>query len=114
MEKEYKEFWERCGFKFEKGGWRYPTKDKNLYSLSLLPRPTLDNLFKYAVPKLKQANGYYYVGLKYELAFGGKWVCQIESKKVDKLSGRIGARGEDSKDPAQALYQAIRKVIKDA
>jgi len=59
---ERKEFWEWCGFKYEKIGqghmpdfvefyeWRYP--DEGNMHRSSLPPLDLNNLFKYAVPKV--------------------------------------------------------------
>jgi len=91
---ELKRFWEWCGFKWLFGGeWRYeefkttngwwesPTGKRYLE----LPPIDLNNLFKWAMTKLDQANYY-------------KALSSIFLKQ---------------EDPALALFWAINKVIKE-
>jgi len=99
-----KEFWERCGFRYElmeddsyTGNWYwfYPHEQGGSRNA---PRLTLDNLFKYAVPSL---------------GFDIKFIQWVDGDfEVDLLDGEhtIVAYSKD-KDPAQALYQAIAKII---
>jgi hypothetical protein len=104
MDNELKEFWEKCGFKpithiqqypdistnrpDDIVAWWYPDNDKNYH----LPEITLDNLFKYAVPKLNR---------KQQNDVISRWICGCEFV--------IGLYFPDN--PAETLYQAIKQVI---
>ena len=107
-EEQIKEFWERCGFtkRISDGGhgyiygleyWSYPG------SLSSITEPLpidLNNLFKWAVPKLDYAKVVTNDAPSGDRFYNGKAMSE----------GRWGACTED--DPALALFWAIWKVIK--
>jgi len=106
-------FWEQCEFKFQKsdrnrvGTWVYP----NYECEWSLPSIDLNNLFKYAVPKLRTIHN----DLKVLFVFGSVSRCAIF--KWDKKYSRkknfewllIGERTDD--DPALALFWAIYKAL---
>lgn len=108
-ENQVREFWEWCGFKFypdynwPEKGWYGPNGEKLGYCsarLDGLPDISLDNIFKYAVPKLQQTISPIYVTMKWEVN-SESWeisLCDIKN---------------DSKDPslALALFWAIMEVI---
>ena len=111
-EAQVKEFWEWCGFKLKEDwrrrgfhyeatvkcpNWIYPDNPHWEYGESYLPRLDLNNLFKYAVPKLEND-----VAIK---IFKGDYSWIVELWKDN-----IIARDHD-KDPATALFLAIEKVI---
>lgn len=97
------EFWEWCGFKRMPRGnkgfhfegtiktmnWIPPDELDTEYGITHLPRIDLSNLFDYAVPLLKKKVGYKEA---YKLLL--IWIAEVM----------------DGKDPAQVLYQAIKKV----
>jgi hypothetical protein len=83
---ELKEFWEWCGFK----------------ELETKPELTLDNLFKWAVPKVD------YIELKSGIG-GYSSAC---ARKGDPFNAENWWYYQD-KDPALALYQVIDKVRKE-
>ena len=91
-QKQQQEFWERLGFKsrwlephIRIIQWKYPNGDVR----AKLPRIDLNNLFKYAVPKLK---GEYH-----------NWKPILH----DWVDGLMG----DYKRDALALFWAIWKVV---
>ncbi|KKK82140.1 hypothetical protein LCGC14_2806360 [marine sediment metagenome] len=99
-----RKFWEKCGFRYvhetihfryyyKEHYWQYPNGDNKQYS----PPIDLNNLFKYAVPKLEND-----VAIK---IFKGDYSWIVELWKDN-----IIARDHD-KDPATALFLAIEKVI---
>jgi hypothetical protein len=111
MDKEIEEFWEACGFKpitniqqypnistnhpDDIAAWWYPDNDKNYH----LPEITLDNLFKYAVPKVKV--------ISFTNAFA-TWTVTINEGRL--INGEVKVLVEND-DLTQALYQAIKQVI---
>ena len=105
------EFWKWCGFKrlptgqkyyhFEHNekvmNWMPPDKVQGFYSIDYLPRIDLNNLFKYAVPKLEHC------------------LITTDSDKGYRAEASIhGTWYEYSQDPALALFWAIQEVIKDS
>ena len=112
-DKEMREFWEWCGFKrankrafhYEWGkrvaDWLYPADPP--YTKRDLPELDLNNLFKYAVPKLSDAWALRitkYVGsplFHIELTY-----CTLKYDEIKR----------EDKDPALALFWAIWEVIK--
>jgi hypothetical protein len=109
MDKELKEFWIKCGFNFiqeselndgyiDSEGWVAPDGEY----IGELPTLTLDNLFRYAVPKL--------VSNEYELSI-------LTDEVYGYIVGIVTAYDRDlitetnSKDLVQALYQALKKVL---
>jgi len=117
-EEQIKEFWEWCGFKqlpkgkegfhFERGikvmNWLSPNPDRQewFYSQHFLPRIDLNNLFKWAVPKLLG------LGLDIDIWNGladkeTRWGVGINSMIREVAKGYEG-------DPALALFWAIWEV----
>ena len=111
-QEQIKEFWEWCGFKYVRvddipwhkkpedyltnywyanNHWVYPDGSKNKDA----PPIDLNNLFKYAVPKLHND---YKIWLTYFPEF-------------DTYNAQIGDSSISLKDPALALFWAIWEVI---
>jgi hypothetical protein len=109
-EEQVKKVWEWCGFWYDTTkstglvmeiGWRSPSgKVLGGCHVSYLPKIDLNNLFKYAVPKLNAYGFYYATELSDEHRV---WV---------EINGQIGGVVKD-KDPALALFWAIYKVIEE-
>ena len=104
---EIKEFWEWCGIKYMKHqgqeGWIRPDID---FAFSSPPAIDLNNLFRYAVPKV----------LYCRLSYRGREdyvaeVSNIPSQDIDHICGDSVFRV--NKDPALALFRAIQEVIKN-
>ena len=105
-EAQIKELWERCGFVNEItrspslsgfGGddvYNWTRPDKVIHSKKL-PTIDLNNLFKYAVPKLQDL----------------RWVKFYFDGECELRIGNRGITGVDD-DPALALFWAIYEVIK--
>ncbi len=106
-DEQAKEFWERCGFKqleWAKSGWHYEQTKKvmnwthPLYefsSMEFLPRLDLNNLFKYAVPKIRdQMGATAFIDFEHIIH---KWAITIIW---------------NNDDPALTLFWAIYEVIK--
>lgn len=104
-------FWKWCGFKETRIdnyyddnsrfiGWVYPN---NLTKCTYLPEPDLNNLFKYAVPKL---NIFYSVTFG-KVAKSNDWAAELCVVGNGNKTAHIGS---DS-DPALALFWAIWEVI---
>ena len=97
-EAQIKEFWEWCGWKQDSiGNWLYPPQYKNeQFRMYGIPPITLDNLFKYAVPKVD----------RYRL--------EDDWSKIEKhfAYAEIGEKSGSAwdKDPALALFRALDKV----
>ena len=103
---EKREFWEWCEFKFIKDGygwgqdsWLSPLGD----TLLKLPNLDLNNLFKYAVPKLKD-------NYQYELIGWNEGQHRAVINKFQKGWAETYTIAMD-KDPALALFWAIWEVI---
>lgn len=109
-QKQIKKFWEWCGFaRLPEGnrGYHYeqtvktmnwlPPYETEIYaSISFLPAIDLNNLFKYAVPKLS----------------AGCLLWYGENKGYGAVIN-LPHRESESDDPALALFWAIWEVIKD-
>ncbi len=100
------EFWERFGVNSNPSSNAYETwvwPDGRIKGY--LPPITLDNLFKYVVPKINKLG---YNVRSYTYSDG------LTDAFVDGL-GKYGMVDivERDKDPAQALYQAVCKVIEE-
>ena len=84
-----KEFWEACGLKDSIDEW------------GLYPDLTLDNLFRYAVPKVDRIGV-----INFRRHYNNReWYCYLN---LHKSPWEVEEYGDD---PAQALYQALRKVL---
>ena len=126
MDKELQEFWEACGFtryrKWTGGedGWKAPFGVDYLVhyyggrNFPELPELTLDNLFKYAVPlacNYSNEDNMLVIkgqGKDTEPDYdddGAWWTVEISGETAEHK-----CESED-KDPTQALYQALRKVL---
>jgi hypothetical protein len=98
-EEQIKKFWEWCGFRLspyqDAVGILYDTPD-GLHCIGL-PPTDLNNLFKWAVPKLKA----WTLGSSYP------------DKKLTLCLVSMGDKGgeAEAEDPAGALFWAISKVI---
>ena len=103
-EEEIKRFWEWCGFYYRKDkdplASFWETKDGRAWGYEL-PRIDLNNLFKYAVPKIEE------IGLDIELkrTIEPKWQVIISN-----YTDRPPTMGNDD-NPALALFWAIYKVV---
>ena len=107
-EEQIKKFWEWCGFTIgdypepkvapDEKAWYDPSGQFFCGLHNMLPID-LNNLFKYAVPKLGDIDGF----AVWESTDG--WVWEI----IDQMA-EAAAEGID-KDPALALFWAIWKVI---
>lgn len=106
-QEQLKKFWVWCVFKYRKDMsysdrlvwvrvWEYP--DTTL--LDTLPKPTLDNLFRYAVPKLTDIRMHRLVYVNGEVAYTFEVNYQSEWSIAN-----------DEK-PELALFWAIWEVIK--
>lgn len=103
-DEQIKEFWEWCGVQphIKITGVKYHAGmalDGSGRMESVYPPPDLNNLFKYAVPKLQ-----YQVNLK-NIRDG--WLCMLFNGKQNPP--RIEVIGED---PALALFWVIYEVLK--
>ena len=114
-EAQIKEFWEWCGFKsrlvwsdpadivprHQFTVWDYPDGSGVTQNLSVNPPIDLNNLFKYAVPKLHRKEGNVAI------------VSHITEEEGWHYSAKIGAGriSVEDKDPALALFWAICQVM---
>ncbi len=104
-DKQIKEFWKWCGIDFFEtdGSLMGKTPIGGVFELKV----DLNNLFKYAVPKLTQPNEpFYFIGLSYD----------AESSDWDVLIADVDEQGIEYKtidnDPALALFWACYEVMK--
>jgi hypothetical protein len=102
-QEQIKEFWEWCGCKID---CELPPRDGLPVFLGSSPEGKLsylsidlNNLFKWAVPKLPD-----YDGIEFWESTDG-WVCQIPTDHLCRI------REGEGKDPALALFWAIWEVI---
>ena len=110
-EVQIKEFWEWCGFKLGKNrdkesvfyGFTTYTYPGTLTPITNKPKLDLNNLFKYAVPKLTDKFG----GILFVLPQSDikSWEC-----KILNASGNEATFGH-AENPALALFWAIWEVI---
>ena len=96
-----KEFWEKCGFEYLHHSYAdraiYATPDGSTWIEERdFPPVDLNNLFKYAVPKLTDPD------IQFFQLDNGSWEVSIEYKSIH-LTGA-------DKDPAIALKKAIEQV----
>jgi hypothetical protein len=106
-QEQIQKFWEWCG-RFQSkdqkdtGWWIYPNGE----IIHGLPVIDLNNLFKYAVPKLK------FPYIDFDLSFTDGSALVSVQEYSDKASdlGRVEAK---AKDPALALFWAINEVTKE-
>ena len=97
-EQEQQKLWELCGFekRYMDGrfiGWKYPNGEHRLKP----PLVTLNNLFKYAVPKVK------FLRIERQhYPLSGDWLVTIQMYKYEIEI--------DDNDPAEALARAILKM----
>lgn len=104
-DEQVKKFWEKCGFeyrpmisvKYEKWVWYYPDTP---YSYLELPPIDLNNLFRYAVPKV----------LKYDVVLVCKGEREYEASTWESPNGKQITYTE-ARDPALALFWAIWEVL---
>lgn len=110
-------FWEKCGFRYEETTpewaleqgksssmwWLDP--EHCTYKKNKLPPITLDNLFKYAVPKV------YDMELIKRNRFAGEWQTAYRAKV--RLARKPWQLPVTDKDPATALFLAIERVINE-
>ena len=103
-EKQIREFWERCGFRQPRGGAKalkgYVTYE---YEFSELPNIDLNNLFKYAVPKLLSKGKYLHIVVHS--------LTRIDAK-IEDAFGRQEDIFSSNNNLALALFWAIWEVIK--
>ena len=123
-DEQVKKFWEWCGFKYkplsdwwtkswnrEQLAWHRPDgwpafdacPNTDVFQLPLVD---LNNLFKYAVPKLQEMD--LWVGLGAEKQGWESWIFKgepIEGNPLQKYEVKV-----TYKDPALALFWAIYKV----
>ena len=118
---QIKEFWEWCGFKketrwsdpadivprHEYNVWVYPDGSGVTQHLSVNPPIDLNNLFKYAVPKVLPEHDFaiYYV-LDDRSEATGNWAISMSCSGY----GEHGIIRLRDKDPAIALFWALDKV----
>jgi len=113
-EAQVKEFWEWCGFIYKSGGnprgfihppdkWLYPAETWH----DELPSIDLNNLFKYAVPKITN-----------EMMMPVEVVAYPTEGKFDMgfhvhLNGKERLSPKDSADPTLALFWSIYEALKE-
>ncbi len=103
-QEQIKELWAWSGIKFKhfKGqGWCWYNKDKQDWYYSM-PNLTLDNLFKYAIPKIPTHDS-----IAFYEGSDKKWLCCIDlfDKEVSNQDNRADT-------PELALFWAIYEIIK--
>jgi len=99
--KQIREFWEWCGLRYTEPYWLDAKGELAFYGLTysqLLGSIDLNNLFKYAVPKLDIEKINIYPATK------DRWRCYFDNWYQDH---------NVAETPALALFWAIWKVIKD-
>jgi hypothetical protein len=104
---QLKKFWEWCGFKQLPTYRTYLLGDEHF---TLLPDLDLNNLFKYAVPRLSHSRRIIFnihngINNRIPKTITEGWIVDIESNEFSYL-------GADY-DPALALFWAIYKLIED-
>jgi hypothetical protein len=110
---EIKEFWEWCGFKpvdtvingFKYHEWIHPDG----LQTNWLPEIDLNNLFKYAVPKVTQID----LWTNTQWSEAKHTVIPAEYGATVKLYDEYKFGNGKDTDPALALFWAIYQVIKE-
>ncbi len=93
-DEQVKVFWEWCGLPLAK---------------LIPPRIDLNNLFKYAVPKLVEENQWV-INLGYTPSLPKIYHVRIN----DSINAHLATFIAQSKDPALALFWALYKVMEEA
>ena len=97
-QEQIKEFWEWCGYIYgtNKGCWKHPDGNNRTY----LPQITLNNLFKYAVPKLSYC------------FLSAVWIDDNNRVEYSCSVGHPDGEGKTDlmEDPALALFWALWQV----
>jgi len=114
-EEQIKKFWEWCGLWYEQPYWL--NKDcangqccfYGEYYQELLRTITLNNLFKYAVPKLYEIEGFHV--LNYQFVGHSKDIEMFRHSCLIVFTNAKDDIYECAKDPALALFWAIYKVM---
>jgi len=120
-EQEIKEFWEGCGwrqlsegsrgFHHERGekvmNWLPPDNNDYVYGQTYLPRIDLNNLFRWAVPKLKEFSLIYFITFDHRFNEPDIWLVTVN---METKSEWLEYEAEN-KDPAFALAEAIEKAL---
>ena len=103
-DKELKEFWEWCGFTYKEGRYEnwWDSPDGKESFRDCPPAIDLNNLFKYAVPKLPKGKDAIYFAHPID---SERYYCLI----LDEDGEMVGDSPAEE-DPAQALYKAIQGV----
>jgi hypothetical protein len=113
-ENELKKFWEWCGLKIDV---TYPSADETVgWGMGIpeyhMPELTLDNLFKYAVPKLRRLKHLIVDEICFAIENSEDTVMILwwtGRPKTDSYGvGVFSGKGET---PQEALYKAILEVI---
>jgi len=109
-EEQVKKFWEHWGFYKEEYPepdikWLYRSPDHTYISFRGYPPIDLNNLFKWAVPKL-QDNGYQIDIVCFEESGFSVAVFNVIHEEQDIYDA-------NNRDPALALFWAIYKVIEE-
>jgi len=112
-QEQIKKFWEWCGFRRVKDSESYWQDPIDSFHTSLgLPEINLNNLFRYAVPKLMD-DGISYLDIQVRRNIVPNEGFRITyHAEIYSDSGR-GTKYGNSKDPAVALFLAIWEVIND-
>ena len=123
-QEDIKELWEWCEFEYS-----HSARRKNFFTGSLgrmvkfyvyrngeisdLPKLTLDNLFKYAVPKLEEVGGRRLEEI-HLYPESSAWLCELDMVQVEDRYSPECCKIESSKEenPTEALAQAILKVLR--
>ncbi len=99
-----KEFWELCGFEWHEMIELWNDPIRGLVS-SILPPIDLNNLFKYAVPKLQDKG--------FEFCLSDSWGKPPYHAEIYRYgdNGEFLFKHVINYDPAQALKEAISKAL---
>ncbi len=117
-QEQVKMLWEWCGFKQLEAGrggyhfrstkkiwnWLPPGETERHKSIPFLPPVDLNNLFKYAVPKLERVKLYH---VAHYLDY------RAEVQLADDAGDIISGANRLNPDPALALFWAIWQIIKE-
>jgi len=112
-EEEVKKFWKWCGLRYEQPYWLNEDCPEGTcafygeYYQELLRTITLDNLFKWAVPKVKYIHG---VGRAIRVKLVSSWGDTSEECGVEIVEMGKRLSLEFDENPALALFWAIYKT----
>ena len=105
---QVKKFWERCGFIYKPDWekcWKYPNSPHHQSTATL--KITLNNLFKYAVPKLLEKEGYYF---ELRSPYKDMPYCAVIGKHNEYEAWTL--HSSENEDPALALFYALQEAMK--